>query len=56
MKKYLCPTICIVKMDCSTLMSISVKDGYACDDNDVLVKEEDLTDEDLYRIFLGWDF
>lgn len=56
MKKYINPTINIVTVECSTLMSISVKDGFACDDNDVLVKEEDLTEEDLYKIFLGWDF
>lgn len=40
MKRYICPTISIVTVECSTLMSLSVKDDYADGDSEILVKEE----------------
>ena len=55
MKKYINTTIFFFTIDCNIFISVSILDGYASDDKDILVKEE-LTDEDIYKICLDWDF
>ena len=48
MKKYVNPTICVVTVDCNALMAVSVLDGFADSNSDILVKEEDLLSTDLF--------
>lgn len=58
MKHYEIPEIIAVQFSLQEMIALSLPqtDEAADPTIDVLVKDEDeLTEEDLYRIFLGWD-
>ncbi len=58
MKRYICPqmTTAEIKAD-SAMLSLSSIDVTQEENNSGYdVKESDCSEEDLYKIFLGWDF
>lgn len=58
MKKYITPSVRYTDIELRNMIAASglfMSKDDADTDKEVLVKEEDLTEEDLYRIFLGWD-
>lgn len=58
MKKYITPSVRCTDIELRNMIAASglfMSKDDADTDKEVLVKEEDLTEEDLYRIFLGWD-
>lgn len=59
MKKYITPSVRYTDIELRNMIAASglfMSEDDADTDKEVLVKEEDLTEEDLYKIFLGWDF